>query len=161
MGTNQQISVFSSFYFFISLFDFSDGVHSSSEMQDLKDEAEMPMEELLERYGGAAHVKGVAALKKGANKKLQSPMLHAKQISKAGIESKNGDDDVKKSLDSELQNGHCEISSSSEVKSNGDIKSENKDTEVSTSSSISGVSSSKQSEQDPCSSSQDGAGGRS
>ena len=92
-------------------------------MQDLQDEAIMPMQELLDRYGGGAHQKSISALKK-AGLKLQSPMLQSKKGAKDGDCAENGEkDDVIKNISGEISNGHCKTDSDSD-----DVKSEN-DTE--------------------------------
>ena len=82
------------------------------------------MQELLDRYGGGAHQKSLAALKK-CGLKLQSPMLQSKKGVKTPQDLENStdfkSDDLKRDLNSDLMNGHCDAETTNNENNSNDI----------------------------------------
>ena len=96
----------------------------------LREEATMPIEKLLERYGGTACVnnKLISSLKK--SKKFNSPVVRKKSDAPSLTNGSNGSGepgtesipDVKANLEEKLVNGCCDVNTSEASESKQDVE---------------------------------------
>lgn len=118
--------------------DEDDDTDEKKECEELCEEADMPIEKLLERYGGQGKVPQSAAVKavKTAKADFLSPVIKPKTDSPGlAADSSDSADPVKVNLDDQLVNGHstsskntaeAESSNCNEVSCTTDAKTENK-----------------------------------